>query len=279
MVLPSALEFRSGCLNWSRPYVMGVLNLTPDSFSDGGQLVGLEGAIRAAEEMVADGADILDIGGESTRPGALPVSIDEECRRILPLVEALAARFAVPLSVDTCKAEVARRAVAAGAEIVNDVSGGLFDESMIERVDSLGCAFVCGHVRGRDLAAVHATLATNADEVLAELVARIASLPLGLRARTIADPCIGFGKDLHTNLGLLRSGEALAAQTGCPVLIGASRKRFLGELTGLPVHERDAASVGAALASVEAGAHILRVHNVAMTVSALRVFRVQEVAA
>jgi dihydropteroate synthase len=276
------LRFRAGTLDWSRPYVMGVLNMTPDSFSDGGQLLAgsLPATVARAEAMVRAGADILDVGGESTRPGAALVSADAECERVLPLIEALRSAVSVPVSVDTTKASVARRAVAAGAEIVNDISGGRFDAEMLSTVDELGVAFVCGHVRGRSLDEVHACPSPSFDEVVTELAASLAGMPESLVLKTIVDPCIGFGKDLKTNLGLVRRAGELARALGRPVLVGPSRKRFLGEITGLPVGERDAATVGACLASVSGGAHILRVHDVAMMASALQVFcAAQEVAA
>lgn len=274
------LSFRAGILDWSRPYVMGVLNVTPDSFSDGGQHLSLAAALAQAEAMVRAGAVVLDVGGESTRPGAAPVSVGAECDRVLPLIKALGEELAVTVSIDTSKAEVARRAVQAGAEIVNDISGGRFDSEMVPTVSELGAAFVCGHVRGQTMAEAHACPTPSFDEVLGELKDRLASLPTALLARTIVDPCIGFGKDLRTNLALVQRAGELATELGCPVLVGPSRKRFLGEITGLPVGERDAATVGACLASVSGGAHMVRVHDVAMTAAALQVFcAVQELAA
>jgi dihydropteroate synthase len=260
---------------------MGVLNMTPDSFSDGGRLLegSLESVVARAEEMVRAGAEILDVGGESTRPGAPMISADEECERVLPLIEALAG-LDVVVSVDTTKASVARRAVAAGAEIVNDVSGGRFDKEMLPTVSELGVAFVCGHVRGDSMAQAHSCESPSFDEVAQELQSSLSQMPEALVERTIVDPCIGFGKDLQTNLALVQRAGELAERLGRPVLVGPSRKRFLGEITGLPVGERDAATVGACLASVSGGAHMLRVHDVAMTASALRVFcAAQELAA
>lgn len=279
------LSFRAGILDWTKPYIMGVLNITPDSFSDGGKWsastsVSLAAIVAEAEAMVQAGADLIDIGGESTRPGAVPVSEEQECQRVLPVVAALSKRLSVPLSVDTTKAAVARRAVEAGAELVNDVSGGRFDPEMTGTVDSLGAAFVCGHVRGNTLGDVHKGKPASFDEVLTELQASLQQLPAGLRQRTIADPCIGFGKDLQTNLALVQRAGEMSARLGCPILIGPSRKRFLGEITGCPVGERDGATVGACLAGVSAGAHMLRVHAVSMTSSALQVFcAAQELAA
>ena len=279
------LSFRAGILDWTTPYVMGVLNITPDSFSDGGKWSAgtsesLAAVVAEAEAMVQAGADLLDIGGESTRPGAVPVTAEQECERVLPVIRALSDCLRVPLSIDTTKAAVARRAVEAGAELVNDVSGGRFDPEMTKTVDALGAAFVCGHVRGNTLGDVHQGKPASFDEVLSELQASLQELPPGLRQRTIADPCIGFGKDLQTNLALVQRAGEMANRLGCPILVGPSRKRFLGEITGCPVGERDGATVGACLASVSGGAHMLRVHAVSMTSSALQVFcAAQELAA
>ncbi len=261
---------------------MGVLNLTPDSFSDGGSRCvdtpeALASAVADAVAMVEAGADILDIGGESTRPGAKAVSAEEECARVLPLIEALQGAVQVPLSIDTCKASVARQAVGAGAEIVNDISGGRFDASMVELVTELGVVFVCGQVRGRNIDEVHSGPALSFDEVLADLRDSVSALPLRLRERTIVDPCIGFGKTLQANLALVQRAGEISTALACPVLVGPSRKRFLLEVMGAkdgtcPMSERDAATVGACLASVSGGAHLLRVHDVAMTDAALKVF-------
>ncbi len=271
------LSFRAGILDWTRPYVMGVLNVTPDSFSDGGRWSAdtsesLAAIVAEADAMVRAGADLLDIGGESTRPGAAVVSAEQECERVLPVIRALRDRVGVPLSIDTTKAAVARQAVEAGAEIVNDISGGRFDPEMTKVVDALGAAFVCGHVRGNALEDLHTGAQASFDEVLEELQESLDELPPGLRQRTIADPCIGFGKNLETNLALMRRARELSEELGFPVLVGPSRKRFLGEITGRPVGERDAATVGACLASVSGGAHMVRVHAVSMTASALKVF-------
>ncbi len=256
---------------------MGVLNVTPDSFSDGGQRAvntpeALARVVSEAEAMVAAGADILDIGGESTRPGAQAVSAEEECARVLPLIEALEGRVGVPLSIDTTKASVAGQAVVAGADIVNDISGGLFDSAMRRVVSELGALFICGQVRGRTLEEVHEGPELSFEDVLADLRTVTDALPQELRARTIVDPCIGFGKTLRANLALVQRPGELSRALAAPVLVGPSRKRFLGEISGRPVGDRDAATVGACLASVSGGAHILRVHDVSMTSAALKVF-------
>ena len=252
-----------------------MLNVTPDSFSDGGLYRAPEVAIARGLALVAAGADLLDVGGESTRPGqAEAVSAAEECARVIPVIEALAAQVPVPIAIDTTKAAVAAAAVAAGAQVVNDISGGLFDPDMIPTCAGAGAVYVCGHVRGGDLAAVHAAEAAPPTfaEVVAELGTRLASLPPALAGRTIVDPGIGFGKRTAQNLELLRRAGELGRELSCSVMVGPSRKRFLGELTGLPVTERDDATIGATLAAVHAGAHIVRVHDVGRCAAALRVY-------
>ena len=271
---PPPIGFRRLTLDWSRPYLVGVVNTTPDSFSDGGRHASVDAAVARALALVADGADLIDIGGESTRPGAAPIALAEELARTVPVVERLAAeRPAAVLSIDTCKGEVARAALAAGAEVVNDVSGGLFDGETARAAAESGALFVCGHVRGRTLAEVHAAPPPRFEELVAELAARLADLPASLAGRIAVDPGLGFGKQAPQNLELLRRAGELSAALSCPVMVGPSRKRFLGELTGRPVAERDAATVGAALAAAVAGAHLIRVHEVAAVRDALAVFR------
>jgi dihydropteroate synthase len=267
------LRFRSLTLDWSAPRVMGVVNATPDSFSDGGVYAGVEAAVARALELDQEGADLVDVGGESTRPGAAAVSREEELARVVPVIERLAGRVRAVLSVDTSKAEVARAALAAGAEVVNDVSGGVFDPAMARVVLEAGAVYVCGHLRGQSLAEVHAAAAPSGfEEIAGELAERLAGLPGALRARTIADPGIGFGKGTALNLELLRRAGELATRLQCPVMVGPSRKRFLGDVTGRPVGDRDAATHGAVLAAVSSGAQLVRVHDVAGTCAALRAY-------
>jgi dihydropteroate synthase len=272
---PSVFEFRRSRLDWSRPYVVGVVNATPDSFSDGGRFAGVEAAVARGLELVAQGADILDIGGESTRPGAQPVAADVEIDRVVPVIRGLAQQAVAPISIDTTKAEVARAAVEAGAEIVNDISGGRFDPEIIAVAEALGACYVLGHAPGVDLEAVHAAGGAGCgyEEVAFDLAARVARLPVGLRHKTIVDPGLGFGKRLEQNIELSRRAGELAAGVGCPVMVGPSRKRFLGALTGKSVDDRDGATIGAALAAVACGAHAVRVHEVSVVVPALTVFR------
>ncbi len=275
----SPLEFRSARFDWTRAYVVGVVNVTPDSFSDGGKYLAPGDAIEHALALIEAGADIVDVGGESTRPqGARAVSAEEEIERVLPVIRALRDRPTV-ISVDTTKAKVAAAAVDAGAEIINDISGGVFDPEITRVADQSRAAFVCGHVRGRNLAQVHAATAPGAAEtppgfveVAYDLTERVLGLPAGLRSRTIVDPGIGFGKGTAQNLELIRRAGELRAAVARPVMIGPSRKRFLGDLTGELVHERDVASVAACLAAVSSGADFLRIHAVKLLQPALSVY-------
>ena len=269
---------RGSTLSLERPLVMGILNLTPDSFSDGGLLRTVDAAFARAEALVAEGADLLDVGGESTRPHAHAVDTDEESRRVIPLIDALARRFpAVPISIDTVKSEVARAAVDAGAHIVNDVSGLRLDAAMARTCAESEAGVVIMHSRGtvHDMASdEHASYDGDPMErVLAELRAQVdVALAAGIDPRCIAvDPGLGFAKRPEHSLRVLASLESLAAW-GFPVVVGASRKRFVGELSGVrEPAARVHGSVGAALAAFERGASILRVHDVAATRQALNV--------
>lgn len=258
----------------SVPRVMGILNVTPDSFSDGGRFVVPDDALVQAERMIAEGADILDIGGESTRPGAAAVSLDEEMARVLPLIERVAAEFDVPVSIDTSKPQLMRAAVAAGAAMINDVSA-LRAPGAVAVVAALGVPVCLMHMQGepRTMQA-----APQYDDVLADVIRflgdRVAvCVAAGIaRERLLIDPGFGFGKTLQHNLALLR-GLGQFRQLGLPILVGISRKSMLGAITGKPVGERQTASVAAALMAVERGARIVRVHDVAAMVDALRLWR------
>lgn len=267
------LDCAGKSLDLSRPRVMGILNVTPDSFSDGGAFFTLDDAARQAEQMVAEGADILDIGGESTRPGADAVTLDDELARVVPVVEHLYARFDIPLSVDTSKPEVMRAAVEAGAAMVNDVSA-LRAPGAIEALVDLGVPACLMHMQGEPRTMQHAPQYDDVvADILAYLQARVAECEAGGISRTqlLLDPGFGFGKTLDHNLALLaRLGEFLGP--GLPVLVGISRKSMLGALTGRDVDQRMPASVAAALLAVERGAHIVRVHDVGPTVDALKVW-------
>jgi len=247
------------------PFLMGVVNATPDSFSDGGRFLDPGAAAAQAERLAAEGADLVDLGGESTRPGAAPVPVEEELRRVVPVVERLrAGGFALPISVDTMKAEVARAALAAGADLVNDVRG-LADPAMARAVAEAGAPVVLMHMRGTP--ATMDQLATYRDllgEVAAELRAAMAraaaaGIPEG---RIILDPGLGFAKTPEQSVELLaRVGELKAL--GRPLLVGPSRKRFIGHLTGASVADRLPGTLAAVTACVLAGVELLRVHDVA----------------
>lgn len=252
---------------------MGIVNVTPDSFYGGGRAATLEGALALARRLIADGADLLDVGGESTRPGARPIAASEERARVVPVVAALRRETAVPISIDTTKAEVAAAALAAGADMVNDVSAGRFDPAMLPLVAERGAAVVLMHMQGTP-----ATMqeAPAYDDVVAEVAEFLAARAAAARAAGVAaariwiDPGIGFGKRPEHNLALLAHLERLTAQ-GYPVLVGASRKAFLGTLTGDAVEGRLAASLAAAVLAVSHGARVVRVHDVAATRRALAV--------
>jgi len=256
-----------------RPLVMGILNVTPDSFSDGGRFADVAAAVAAAKRMVAEGADIIDVGGESTRPGAEAVGADEELRRVAPVIEALAGETDVTISIDTMKAQVAREAIRHGAHIINDVSALTHDEAMPDVAGESGAGAVLMHMRGDPRTMQHDPQYEDVVGYIREyLEARIAAaMAAGLTKGTLAvDPGIGFGKTAQHNVLLVAQLERLTSLER-PVLAGLSRKRFLGMLTGCDVTDRVTASVAGAVASVLNGAHIVRVHDVAETVQAMRV--------
>lgn len=249
------------------PLLMGIVNVTPDSFSDGGSHLSPDAALAQALKLAEDGADILDIGGESTRPGADPVPDEEELRRVVPVIEALRSKTDRWISVDTRKASVARAAVAAGADIINDVSGGAFDPDMPATCAATDAGFVCMHMRGTPL--TMRTLATYDDvvtDVVRELEEQTSCLVAAgvVRDRILWDPGIGFAKTAEQNLQLL-SRIATLRESGRPVLIGHSRKRFLKSLLGRDVEERLCGTLGVAIAVAEQHADVIRVHDVRET--------------
>lgn len=251
-----------------RVLVMGILNVTPDSFSDGGKFDQLEAALAHAGRMREEGADIIDIGGESTRPGSLEIDGEEEWQRVEGAVSALASADGLPVSIDTYKASVARRATLAGAVIVNDVWGLTRDACMAQAVAETGSLAVITFNRGKADAAID----TRSDmaSFVAESFARTdrAGIP---RAHLILDPGVGFGKTYEQNLQSLANLDVLV-ETGCPVLVGVSRKSFIGKLTGRPVGERFAGTLAAGLRTVQMGAKVLRAHDVGAHRDALNVY-------
>jgi dihydropteroate synthase len=253
--------------------VMGIVNVTPDSFFDGGRFSSVKGAVDHGMSLVGEGADILDIGGESTRPGAPPVTCDEECRRILPVIKELARNAGIPLSVDTTKAAVAQAALDAGASFVNDISAGRFDPAMPAVVARNDCPVILMHSRKTP-----ATMQQEPGygdviaEVTSELAAAVHSFCAAGAANDaiILDPGIGFAKRLEDNLALLGHLEDIVA-IGYPVCVGASRKSFIGRITGSEAGERLAGSLAAVAASFHRGATLFRTHDVKETVDMLKV--------
>ncbi|MEZ5649199.1 MAG: dihydropteroate synthase [Burkholderiaceae bacterium] len=257
-----------------RALIMGIVNLTPDSFSDGGRFDDPGRALAHAQRLTDEGADILDLGAESSRPGAPPVPADEQWRRLAPVLARLA-QGPLPVSVDTRDPEVMRRAIDAGAAMINDI-GALCAPGALDAVAGSGVALCMMHMRGDPLTMQTAPVYRDVvSEVGAFLQSRVAAaMSVGVaRERLVVDPGIGFGKTLEHNLALMRAAGGLAERCGVPVLVGVSRKSTLGALTGRSVNDRLAASVAAALAAVVQGARLVRVHDVAATNDAMRVWQ------
>jgi dihydropteroate synthase len=264
-----------------RTLIMGILNVTPDSFSDGGHFVTIDTALAHAEQMISEGADIIDVGGESTRPGGEPISVEDEINRVVPVIEALAQRTNTPISVDTTKSEVARAALDAGASIVNDISALRFDFYVADVVARAGAGLVLMHSRGTP-ATMHRLppVADIMNEVTHSLRASINMAERrGVKRESIViDPGIGFGKSQEQNLELIaKLDQLIAAFPDYPLLIGTSRKSFIGRLladesgTPAPEENRLHGSLATITAAVLKGAHIVRVHDVKATLDAIRV--------
>ena len=259
------------------PKVMGIVNLTPDSFSDGGTTYDPEAALAQAGRFAALGADLLDLGGESSRPEAEPVALPEELRRVIQVVEAIAATMTIPLSIDTTKAEVARQALKAGAVIINDITAMGADPEMTRVVADTGAGVVLMHMQGTP-----ATMHKNPhyEDVVTEVYDFLArrvdwTVAQGIpRERIAVDPGIGFGKSSQHNLDILRSLRRFE-NLGCVILVGVSRKGFLGKLTGRPVGERASASAASSLAACLQGARVVRVHDVGPMVDMIKVWTAQ----
>lgn len=268
--------FWSQLLAAERPLVMGIVNVTPDSFADGGRFFSPEAALAHARHLVAAGADILDVGGESTRPFSEPVPLDEELGRVLPVISAIRAEMDVPLSIDTYKAEVARRALEAGANLINDISALRFDPDMAPLAAATGAPVILMHMKGtpRDM-----QTDPRYDDLLGEIKAFLAerrdfALAHGIAPEAIVlDPGIGFGKTFAHNLQILNHLDTFL-DLGCPLLVGPSRKAFIGHyLGGLPPDDRDEGTLAALAVALLKGAKILRVHNVAAAVRFLTLFQ------
>ncbi|MBK7391916.1 MAG: dihydropteroate synthase [Chloracidobacterium sp.] len=262
-------------ISLEQPLVMGILNVTPDSFSDGGEFLSVDDALRHAEAMIADGADIIDVGGESTRPGSGQVSGDDEIHRVVPVIEAITKRFDTPVSIDTTKSEVAVASVDAGAEIINDISGLRFDKGIAAVAARTNAGLVLMHSRG-DFLTMHSQ--PPVEDIVADVTAGLAraleiAMAHGVRCEQIAvDVGIGFGKTQEQNLELLaKLGNIVSEFIAYPMLIGTSRKSFLTRILGdVPPAERTGGSLATALVAIRNGAKILRVHDVRETVSAIK---------
>lgn len=261
-------------IDLTRVRIMGVVNVTPDSFSDGGHYLDASAAIAHCEQLVREGADILDIGGESSRPGAQPVAVQEELDRVLPVVEGALA-LGCPVSLDTTKPELMRQALRMGVDIINDINALQTSEALAAVAASDSCGIVLMHMLGKPQSMQERV---HYDDVVAEVRSFLQARASALAGRQVAaqrivlDPGIGFGKTVENNVELLARQRELL-DVGYPLLVGWSRKSTLGMLTGRPVHERQSASVAAALASVQNGAAVIRVHDVAATADALSVWR------
>jgi dihydropteroate synthase len=257
-----------------RPLVMGVLNVTPDSFSDGGQFQALELAISHAEQMIAEGVDIIDIGGESTRPGTPSLPLEEELRRVMPVVYALR-DCGKPLSIDTYKPEVMREAIAAGVDMINDING-FRAEGALSAVKESDCGLCIMHMQNdpqsMQVKPHYQNVTKEVTDFLRERVAVMDQEGIE-RNRLCLDPGFGFGKTLEHNVALLKDIGRISKELDLPILAGLSRKSMLGAITGKRVEQRMAASIAAALAAAAHGAHIVRVHDVAETVDALKVWQ------
>lgn len=274
---PAAWLTARGPIQLDRPVILGILNLTPDSFSDGGRFLSPDAALAQADQLLADGAAVLDLGGESTRPGSEPIAESEELHRVLPVLQALVRRHpGVPISVDTVKAGVARVALETGAAIVNDVSAFRLDPAMSLTVAQSGAGVVLMHSRGTVSTMARLDHAEYEPDVTTAVVAELRqaldqALGAGIAAdHIVLDPGLGFAKSAEQNL-VLSDQLAGLRPLGRPILVGPSRKRFLGSVTGREIGERDVATAAACVVAYERGARLFRVHNVAVTRDALAV--------
>ena len=270
-------RYRFSMLPQSRPLVMGILNATPDSFSDGGKFQNLDLALSRAEQMISEGVDIIDIGGESTRPGSQALPLEEELRRILPLIYAVR-DCGKPLSIDTYKPEVMRQALEAGADMINDINAFRI-EGALRTVRESNCGICIMHMQREPQTMQHEPhyddVSREVSSFLRDRVSAAESEGIVL-SRICVDPGFGFGKNLEHNIALLRDIGRIERDTGVPVLAGMSRKSMIGAMTGKPVDQRLAGSIAAALAAVARGARIVRVHDVSETLDAIRVWHAVE---
>ncbi|MBD2412187.1 dihydropteroate synthase [Nostoc calcicola FACHB-389] len=264
--MPTNLKIRGRCFEWEqRTYLMGILNVTPDSFSDGGEFNTTSAALVQAQALVAAGADIIDVGGQSTRPGAKQITLQEELDRVLSVLQVLRREISVPISVDTTRAAVARASVEAGADMINDISGGSFDSEMLPTIASLGVPIILMHIRGTPQTMQQMT---DYQDLMAEILSFLrhqiaAATAAGIhRDKVIIDPGIGFAKNYEQNLEIFQQLRSLRA-LNCPILVGASRKSFIGRILNQPDPKaRVWGTAAACCAAIVNGADILRVHDV-----------------
>jgi dihydropteroate synthase len=259
------LQFRKKSLDLSlRTHIMGILNVTPDSFSDGGRFYKFEQAVDQGMRMADEGADIIDVGGESTRPGSDPVALDEELSRVIPVIELLAQKTKVPVSIDTYKAEVARRALDAGAQMINDISALRFDPEMRKVASESKVPVILMHIQGNpkemQKEPFYQDVMAEITDYLKESI-QIAEKAGIEKKKLIIDPGIGFGKRLEDNLNILKNLKRFSI-LGCPILVGCSRKSFIGSILNLPMEQRLEGSLAALALAVVNGANIVRVHDV-----------------
>ncbi|MCI4453669.1 MAG: dihydropteroate synthase [Thermodesulfobacterium sp.] len=271
------LKIRDKLFNWKEgPFFMGILNVTPDSFSDGGRYLALEKALVQAERLLQEGADIIDVGGESTRPFADPVSEEEELKRVIPVIRELRKNFPQAIiSVDTYKAKVAELALKEGADIVNDISALRFDNRMVDVVKDFACPVIIMHMQGTpktmQVSPTYHDVVKEVKDFLYQRKDYLISQGIS-EEKIIIDPGIGFGKTFEHNLTLLRNLSSFK-ELGSPILIGASRKGFIGEIIKKPPYERDAGTAGVTLWCYLQGVNIFRVHNISINKDALAVFK------
>jgi dihydropteroate synthase len=258
-------KYRFGTVEYdlaSRTHIMGILNITPDSFSDGGRYLSIEQAVEHGQKLTEDGADFIDIGGESTRPGSEPVLLEEEIQRVVPVIESLAKKINVPISIDTYKSEVAEAALQAGAVIVNDISAMTFDKKMASVTAKHHASIVLMHIKGAPKTMQeNPTYGNVTREVKQFLIERVLKAKEAGLEQIIIDPGIGFGKKFEHNIQLLRELNSFAS-LGCPILVGPSRKAFIGAILNLPPNERLEGTAAAVTVSILNGANIVRVHDV-----------------
>ena len=268
------LNFRHRKYNFSeRTHIMGVLNVTPDSFSDGGKFLSLDKAIAQALKMVEEGVDIIDIGGESTRPGSQPVTLKEETQRVIPVIETLVKKIQIPISVDTYKSQIALKAMEAGAELINDISGLRFDSEMVKLAAKYNVPVVIMHIKGTPQNMQESPYYENVLKEIKDYFEERVNFAdsMGIQEQNlILDPGIGFGKRFEDNLAILKNLKEFK-KLDRPILVGLSRKSFIGKILDLPVEERLEGSLGALACSIMQGANIARVHDVKESVRVAKV--------